>query len=69
MNLTNMVDLWVDRSGRVEVPKSVTYRATSPLYAGEKYRVLLDEEEGNVSEVKIVDSFGNVGMRGSIESF
>jgi len=49
------------------VPSSIKYRATHPIYAGEKYRILLGREgEDRVSEVRIVDSFGNVCMRGSI---
>lgn len=54
--------------GRDVVPKKVTYRATSPLYAGEKYRVIVDEEQSKVSEVRIVDSYGKTSMVGRIES-
>jgi hypothetical protein len=63
-----MVNLWRDVQGRDVVPKKVTYRATSPLYAGEKYRVIVDEEKGKVSEVKIIDSYGKTSMVGQIES-
>jgi hydroxyacyl-ACP dehydratase HTD2-like protein with hotdog domain len=68
LNLINMVNLWRDVQGRDVVPKKVTYRATSPLYAGEKYRVIMDEEKGKVSEVKIIDSYGKTSMVGQIES-
>ena len=51
------------------MPKKVTYRATAPLYVGEKYRVLLDEEKDKISEVKIVDSYRKVAMVGQIECF
>ncbi|KAE9380629.1 hypothetical protein N431DRAFT_432917 [Stipitochalara longipes BDJ] len=68
LNLINMVNLWRDVQGRDIVPKKVTYRATSPLYAGEKYRVIMDEEQSKVSEVKIVDSYGKTSMVGQIES-
>jgi hypothetical protein len=54
--------------GRDIVPKKVTYRATSPLYAGESYRVVMGEEQSKVSEVKIVDSYGKTSMVGQIES-
>jgi hypothetical protein len=54
--------------GKDLVPKKITYRATSPLYAGERYRVLLDEEKSKVSEVRIVDSSGKTSMVGQIES-
>jgi hypothetical protein len=54
--------------GRDIVPKKVTYRATSPLYAGESYRIIMDEAQSKVSEVKIVDSYGKTSMVGQIES-
>lgn len=68
LNLINMVNLWRDVQGRDVVPKKVTYRATSPLYAGERYRVIMDEEQSKVSEVRIVDSYGKMSMVGQIES-
>jgi hypothetical protein len=63
-----MVNLWRDVRGGVATPKKISYRATSPLYAGEPYRIVMDEEVGNITEVKIVDSYGNVSMVGNIES-
>jgi hydroxyacyl-ACP dehydratase HTD2-like protein with hotdog domain len=68
LNLCNMVNLWRDVHGGNVFPKKIAYRATSPLYAGEKYRVILEEEKDKISEVKIVDSYGKVGMVGTIES-
>ncbi len=50
-------------------PRKITYRATSPLYAGERYRIVLEEEKEKVSEVRIVDSYGKTSMVGNIESF
>jgi len=49
-------------------PKKITYRATSPLYAGEKYRVMMDDEVDKISQVKIVDSYGVISMLGTIEA-
>lgn len=69
LNLINMVNFWRDVRGGNVFPKKIAYRATSPLYAGEKYRVVMDEEEDKMTEVKIIDSYGNVGMVGQIESF
>lgn len=63
-----MVNLWRDVRGGSAFPKKITYRATSPLYAGEKYRVVMDEEKDKVTEVRIIDSYGKVGMLGQIES-
>jgi hypothetical protein len=62
-----MVNLWRDVQGRDIVPKKVTYQATSPLYAGERYRVVMDEEQSKVSEVRIVDSYGKTSMVGQSE--
>lgn len=68
LNLINMVDLWRDVNGGDVLPKKVTYRATSPLYAGERYRIVMDEPKEKVTDVTIVDSYGQVGMVGQIES-
>jgi hydroxyacyl-ACP dehydratase HTD2-like protein with hotdog domain len=68
LNLVNMVNLWRDVRGGNAVPRKISYRATSPLYAGEKYRVVMDEEREKVTEVRIVDSYGKTGMVGQIES-
>lgn len=51
------------------VPKSITYRATSPLYVGEPYRIHMGEEREKVVEVEIVDGYGAVAMKGRIEAF
>ena len=64
-----MVNFWRDVRGGDAVPRKVTYRATSPLYAEETYRALLDAEKDKVTEVKIVDSYGRTAMVGKIESF
>ena len=63
-----MVNFWRDTRGGNAIPKKITYRATSPLYAGEKYRVMMEEEKDKVTEVKIIDSYGKIGMVGQIES-
>jgi hypothetical protein len=63
-----MVDFWRDVRGGGDFPRKITYRATSPLYAGEKYRVVMDEEENKTTSAKIVDCYGNTSMIGRIES-
>jgi len=63
-----MVNLWRDVKGGDVQPKKITYRATSPLYAGEKYRVMMDDEVDKISQVKIVDSYGVISMLGTIEA-
>ncbi|KAF1943848.1 hypothetical protein EJ02DRAFT_117690 [Clathrospora elynae] len=76
LNLINMLDFWRDtaKGGYMEsVPRSIAYRAMSPLYVGEPYRILL-ENGGGATEGKgdgewkaeIWDSFGKQSMKGTI---
>ncbi|KAH9208725.1 hypothetical protein DL95DRAFT_395043 [Leptodontidium sp. 2 PMI_412] len=69
LNLINMLNFWRDLQGGDATPKKITYRATNPLYAGEPYRIIMGEEVQKITEVKIVDSYGQVSMQGTIESF
>lgn len=71
LNLIHMLDFWRDVRGTDEgcVPRSVTYRATSPLYVGEPYRILLGRMRERISEASIVDEHGAVAMTGKIEAF
>jgi hydroxyacyl-ACP dehydratase HTD2-like protein with hotdog domain len=74
LNLINMLDFWRDeaRGGKADaVPRSIAYRAMSPLYVGEPYRILLQkngEKESEKGEWKadIWDSFGKQNMKGTI---
>jgi hypothetical protein len=63
-----MVNLWRDVKGGDAIPRKITYRATSPLYAGERHRIIMDEEKDKVTDVKIVDSYGMTSMVGQITS-
>lgn len=63
-----MVNFWRDINGGSAIPQKISYRATSPLYAGEPYRIVMEDEVDKVTEVKIVDSFGNTSMVGKITS-
>jgi hydroxyacyl-ACP dehydratase HTD2-like protein with hotdog domain len=70
LNLINMLDFWRDTArngGEGVVPKGIAYRAMSPLYVGEAYRILLDkgDQEGDW-RVEIWDSFGKQSMKGLI---
>lgn len=71
LNLINMLDFWRDIREAEEgtVPKSISYRATSPLYVGEPYTIEMGEEKEKIVEVSIVDWCGNVAMTGRIEAF
>ncbi|KAL6710607.1 hypothetical protein ACN47E_008655 [Coniothyrium glycines] len=74
LNLINMLDFWRDtaRDGASDaVPKSIAYRAMSPLYVGEPYRILLDKGTTNEKnrdgwKAEIWDSFGKQSMKGDV---
>ncbi|KAJ4359162.1 hypothetical protein N0V95_002414 [Ascochyta clinopodiicola] len=76
LNLINILDFWRDtvKDGSSEVvPKSIAYRAMSPLYVGEPYRILLgqhgaEEQNGGRGQwnADIWDSYGKQSMKGTI---
>ncbi|PLB45461.1 hypothetical protein P170DRAFT_413686 [Aspergillus steynii IBT 23096] len=72
LNLISILDLWRDtRSASagdgLVLPEKISYRATSPLYAEEEYRVVLDEEAGDgVARVQILRPDGVVAMKAEI---
>ncbi|CAE6998201.1 hypothetical protein P3342_000777 [Pyrenophora teres f. teres] len=77
LNLINMLDFWRDisKSGDTEaVPESISYRAMSPLYVDEPYRILLEKTtikkgEGEADghwQLGIWDSYGRQSMKGTI---
>ncbi|KAI4667480.1 uncharacterized protein J4E79_002168 [Alternaria viburni] len=70
LNLINMLDFWRDTSknGDTEaVPKSIAYRAMSPLYVDEPYRILMEHESGPEGwRAEVWDSFGKQSMKSTI---
>jgi hydroxyacyl-ACP dehydratase HTD2-like protein with hotdog domain len=74
LNLINMLDFWRDaaRGGHeAAVPEGIAYRAMSPLYVGEPYRILLEKDIEKESskgrwKAEIWDSFGKQSMKGTI---
>ncbi|KAL4918937.1 hypothetical protein BDW62DRAFT_210112 [Aspergillus aurantiobrunneus] len=74
LNLISILDLWRDlRSAGGDpgnfdalLPEKITYRATSPLYAEDEYRIVLTEGEGKKSAVEIITPAGDVGMKAEI---
>ena len=71
LNLINMLDFWRDsRDGDDEiVPKSITYRATAPIYADETYRIVLGNEDQGKTSVQIWGADGRMGMKGEITAY
>ncbi|KAJ4351968.1 uncharacterized protein N0V89_007313 [Didymosphaeria variabile] len=70
LNMINMLDLWRDSATNGEdgaVPASMSYRAMSPLYVGEQYRILL-KKDGDEWNTEIWDTFGKQSMKGHIVS-
>ena len=72
LNLICMLDLWRDVHGskgngkpELVMPESISYRATSPLYADEKYQVIL-EEGGDADKVNIYSFDGTQAMKAEI---
>ena len=74
LNLISILDLWRDtRPNKGDpatmLPGSITYRATSPLYAEDKYQIVLGEEEGSgVGAVQILAPSGQVAMKAEVRS-
>ncbi|KAE8379404.1 hypothetical protein BDV26DRAFT_291275 [Aspergillus bertholletiae] len=74
LNLISILDLWRDtRPNRADpaliLPESIVYRATSPLYAEDKYQIVLEEEqESGVGTVQILAPGGQVAMKAEVRS-
>lgn len=72
LNLINMLDFWRDihsskaSGSELAIPESISYRATSPLYADEKYQIVLEEGEGTV-KVNIYGPDGTPAMKADIQ--
>jgi hydroxyacyl-ACP dehydratase HTD2-like protein with hotdog domain len=69
LNLINMLNLWRDtaKEGDAEaVPHSIAYRAMSPLYVSEPYRLVLDTGKSATWRAEIWDTLGKLSMKGTI---
>ncbi|KAJ5682094.1 uncharacterized protein N7477_002034 [Penicillium maclennaniae] len=73
LNLISVLDLWRDIRSRTSadpttiIPQRISYRATSPLYAGEEYQIVL-QEDGDVAKVEIVAPGEVVAMKAEIQA-
>lgn len=73
LNLISILDLWRDTQGNTVgdptavIPRSISYRATSPLYAGDEYNIVL-QEQGDMAKVQIQGPGGVVAMKAEIQS-
>ena len=77
LNLIAMTDLWRDESvnhGKgtardgIVFPQKIDYRATSPVYAGEPYRVHMNADAVGKKEadVQVVSNDGTICMKGTV---
>ncbi|RKL08099.1 hypothetical protein BFJ71_g2004 [Fusarium oxysporum] len=69
LNLVNLLDYWRDIHGNGESPTGITYRAMSPLYAGQTYRIRTSatkEAEGEKAWDVLVEKDGTVCMKSEI---
>lgn len=69
LNLINLLSYWQDIHGNGKNPRKITYRAISPLYAGETYRIqtseVRDVEDGRAWGL-VVEKDGVVCMKAEI---
>ncbi|OCT46745.1 hypothetical protein CLCR_01999 [Cladophialophora carrionii] len=82
LNLIAMLDLWRDEvsvyrgvgEGSAQddeviyYPQKIEYRATSPVYAREGYRVMLDQgaRDQEAADIRVVSNDGTVCMKGTV---
>ncbi|OOQ86802.1 hypothetical protein PEBR_19661 [Penicillium brasilianum] len=74
LNLISILDLWRDVRGQRKsgvdptavIPRSISYRATNPLYAGDEYKIVL-QEDGDVAKVQILGPGETVAMKAEIQ--
>ncbi|KPM42926.1 hypothetical protein AK830_g3593 [Neonectria ditissima] len=71
LNLINLLNYWKDVHGNGQGPRSISYRAMSPLYAGQTYHIrtadVRDTGEGNAWDI-IVERDGVVCMKSEIST-
>ncbi|KAM0397435.1 hypothetical protein ACHAPZ_008041 [Fusarium culmorum] len=71
LNLINLLDYWRDIHGNGERPREISYRALSPLYAGQTYNIRTDAikktENGRTWDV-LVEREGTVCMKSEISA-
>ncbi|KAF7562540.1 hypothetical protein G7046_g1587 [Stylonectria norvegica] len=63
LNLINLLNYWGDIHGKGESPKQISYRAMSPLYAGETYQIRTDtvrDVEGGRAWELLVEKDGEI---------
>lgn len=67
LNLIAMMDYWRDVHGMGKEAREISYRALSPLYAGDQYAIRTESVEANTWEIEAVKG-NKLCMRGTISS-
>ncbi|OBS22476.1 hypothetical protein FPOA_08813 [Fusarium poae] len=69
LNLINLLDYWQDIHGNGERPRGISYRALSPLYAGQTYNIrteaIRDTDNGKTWDI-VVEREGTTCMKSEI---
>lgn len=72
LNQISLLDFWRDQMNQDSpvYPKDLFYRATSPVYAGEPYRILLPQNVASMSEAEaqVVSNDGTVCMKATVHN-
>lgn len=78
LNMIAMLDLWRDEAmsqGKgqdgIAYPKELIYRATSPVYAEEPYRILMPHDglETSETEIQVTSDDGSSCMKGTLHNW
>ena len=76
LNLLTMLDIWRDHTSSktettVVYPKEIEYRATSPVYAGEAYQILMNKDffEKNEGNMQGLCDDGTTLFKGTIRDW
>lgn len=74
LNMISFLDFWRDENSKtadrdIVFPKSLKYRATSPVYVDEPYRILFDKAAISQEDVpvEVISNDGTVCMKGDIK--
>lgn len=67
LNLIGMMDYWRDVYGKGKEVGEISYRALSPLYAGDRYAVQTETVQGNTWELAVLKG-DKLCMKGTISS-
>lgn len=68
LNLIGMMDYWRDVHGKGKEAEEISYRALSPLYAGDQYAVQTESVHGSTWELSVAKG-DKLCMKGMVSSY